>query len=78
MGTYNPLFGLGLALAVLAVAAPVAMAEDRGQEFAEEAGYRAGQVTADLLLAAVVLGALLGGAALIRRAVRRRRAGRPG
>jgi hypothetical protein len=79
MRSFGPLVGLGTALAVLAVAAPVAVARGRGQEVAYELGYRAGQITADLLLVGVVLGVVLGGAALIRRAVRRRRAdGRPG
>ena len=73
MGPYDPLFKLGLTFTALLVAVPVALAGDRGEDVAYDLGHRAGQITADLLVAAVVLGALLGGASLVRRAVRRRR-----
>jgi hypothetical protein len=75
MGSYDPLFCLGMTLTLLLVAAPVAVADGRGEDFAYDLGYRAGQITGDLLVAAVVLGVVLGGAALVRRVVRRRRPG---
>ena len=75
MGPIDPLFNLGLTLTLLLVAVPVAVAEGRGEDVADDLGHRVGEATADLLVAAVVLGALLGGAALIRRALRRLRAG---
>ena len=78
MGPYDPLFNLGLSLTALLVAVPVAVAEGRGEELAYDLGHRAGEITADLLIAAVILGAMLGGAALVRRVRLRRAGGRAG
>jgi hypothetical protein len=78
MGPHDPLFTIGLTLTALLLAAPYAVAEGRAEYVAYDLGYRAGQITADVLLAAVVLGVVLGGAALVRRALRRRAGGRAG
>ena len=77
MGPHNPLFNAGLTLTLLLLAAPAAIAQGRGEDFAYDLGYRVGEITADLLIAAVILGATLGGAALVRRVRRRRAAGPP-
>src|SRR6185503_121420 len=77
MAPYDPLFAAGLTLTLLLLAAPVAVARGGGEDFAYDLGHRVGQITADLLIAAVILGAMLGGAALVRRVRRRRAAGPP-
>lgn len=75
MGPYDPLLTTGLTLTALLLAAPHAVAGGRAEDAAYDLGYRAGQITADVLTVAVVLGVVLGGAALVRRALRRRRPG---
>ena len=77
MGPYDPLFAAGLTLTLMLLGAPAALAQGRGEDVAYDLGYRVGQITADLLIAAVILGAMLGGAALVRRVRRRRAAGPP-
>ncbi|MGE0028476.1 MAG: hypothetical protein AB7O78_19915 [Thermoleophilia bacterium] len=75
MATFSPLTAATVP-AILLVAVPRAVAGGRDEDLAYNLGYRAGQITADVLTVAVVLAALVGGTALVRRALRRRRAGR--